>query len=201
MARKNVAGTARERLVQAALGLFAQRGVNGTSLQMIADEIGVTKAAVYYHFPNRDDLIEAAVTPYLRDLASVVETAERQGRRADQVDTLLNGVIGLLVDNRDLHIALQFDPAIQQHLRDRAEMRDLVQRVGTLLIGPRADTHALIIALIVSGGLAFAAGSPYLAHLDDTDLRRELYITARRILRIKTPIPAQAAPLAKATEI
>ncbi|WP_232835762.1 TetR/AcrR family transcriptional regulator [Actinocorallia populi] len=194
MARKNPAGTARERLIEAAMGLFARRGVNGTSLQMIADEIGVTKAAVYYHFQNKDDLVEAGITPYLRCLATVVEAAEGRLRRKDQIDTLLNGVIDLLIDNRELLIALQFDPVIQQHLKTRSDMRDLQQRVGVLLIGPRPHTQTLVIALIVSGGLAFATANPLLADLEDTELRRELYTIARRILRIRTPIPTAPHP-------
>ncbi|MFC5746250.1 TetR/AcrR family transcriptional regulator [Actinomadura rugatobispora] len=188
MARNNPAGDVRERLVQAALGLFAQHGVNGTSLQMIADEIGVTKAAVYYHFPSKEDLVEAVVTPYLRDLAAVVEAAEGRHRRADRLDTLLGGIIDLLVDNRELHIALQADPVIRRHVDGRPDMRDLGMRAGLLMMGTRTDTHALIITLIVSGGLAYASTSPYLADLDDTELRRELHTTARRILGIKTPI-------------
>lgn len=46
-------GFARERVLDAALDLFAAHGVSGTSLQMIADRPGVTKAAVYYQFHSR----------------------------------------------------------------------------------------------------------------------------------------------------
>ena len=41
---------AQARVVTAAAALFAERGVGGTSLQMIADANGVTKAAVYNQF-------------------------------------------------------------------------------------------------------------------------------------------------------
>ena len=37
---------AQTRIIEAALRVFTRNGVGGTSLQMIADEIGVTKAAV-----------------------------------------------------------------------------------------------------------------------------------------------------------
>ena len=52
---------AQTRVVTAALGLFARHGVNGTSLQMIADELGVTKAAIYHQFPTKDEIVIAAV--------------------------------------------------------------------------------------------------------------------------------------------
>jgi AcrR family transcriptional regulator len=41
---------AQTRVIAAALELFSRNGVGGTSLQMIADEIGVTKAAIYYQY-------------------------------------------------------------------------------------------------------------------------------------------------------
>src|SRR6266700_5080217 len=46
---------AKARIIAAASGLFAEHGVGGTSLQMIADAIGVTKAAVYHQFKAKDE--------------------------------------------------------------------------------------------------------------------------------------------------
>src|SRR5689334_14173118 len=45
---------AQQRIVDAAVPLFAEHGVGGTSLQMIADAVGVTKAAVYHQFKTKD---------------------------------------------------------------------------------------------------------------------------------------------------
>ena len=47
------------RIIEAALVLFAEHGVSGTSLQMIADAIGVTKAAVYQQYNTKDEIILA----------------------------------------------------------------------------------------------------------------------------------------------
>jgi hypothetical protein len=44
---------AQTRVIEAALALFAEHGISGTSLQMIADAIGVTKAAVYHQTTPR----------------------------------------------------------------------------------------------------------------------------------------------------
>ena len=46
--------TARERVIGAAVELFSEHGVQGTSLRMIADRLGVAKGAVYYQFPCKD---------------------------------------------------------------------------------------------------------------------------------------------------
>ncbi|NUR16364.1 MAG: helix-turn-helix transcriptional regulator, partial [Dermatophilaceae bacterium] len=52
-------GQGRRRVIDAAVELFAEHGVSGTSLQMIADHLGVTKAAVYYQFHAKEDIVLA----------------------------------------------------------------------------------------------------------------------------------------------
>src|SRR4029077_1297459 len=52
--------SAQTRVLDAAMALFADHGVSGTSLQMIADAIGVTKAAVYRQFKAKEDIVIAA---------------------------------------------------------------------------------------------------------------------------------------------
>lgn len=69
-------GFARERVIEASLSLFAERGVNGTSLQMIADHLGVRKAAIYYQFHTKDDIVLAVVRPVFDDMARLVRIAE-----------------------------------------------------------------------------------------------------------------------------
>ena len=50
---------AQTRVLDAALVLIAEHGVSGTSLQMIADAMGVTKAAVYRQFRTKDEIVIA----------------------------------------------------------------------------------------------------------------------------------------------
>jgi AcrR family transcriptional regulator len=49
----------RERILDAALDLFIEQGFDGTSLRQIAEQLGVTKAALYYHFESKDDILLA----------------------------------------------------------------------------------------------------------------------------------------------
>lgn len=53
----------REAIIDAAIELFASKGVSSTTLANIASKAGVTRGAVYWHFSNKDDLLEA-----LRDM-------------------------------------------------------------------------------------------------------------------------------------
>lgn len=57
----------KQRILQTARELFAHRGVQQTSLQDIADRLGITKPALYYHFASREDLVRSIVTPLLDD--------------------------------------------------------------------------------------------------------------------------------------
>jgi AcrR family transcriptional regulator len=49
----------RERILDVALDLFNQRGYEGTSLREIAERLGVTKAALYYHFKSKEEILLA----------------------------------------------------------------------------------------------------------------------------------------------
>jgi len=57
----------KQRILQTARELFASQGVQQTSLQEIADRLGITKPALYYHFASREELIRSIVTPLLDD--------------------------------------------------------------------------------------------------------------------------------------
>jgi TetR/AcrR family transcriptional regulator len=51
----------RARSLAAATRLFAERGFDGTSIQLIADAVGVSKPAVLHHFPSKEDLRRAVL--------------------------------------------------------------------------------------------------------------------------------------------
>ena len=83
VAVRSLAPRAQVRIITAALDLFAEHGVNGTSLQMIADAIGVTKAAVYHQFKTKDEIVLAAVEVDLAKLEAALDAAEAEPRPAD----------------------------------------------------------------------------------------------------------------------
>lgn len=66
----------RQRVLSAASELFRTNTLAGTSLQMIADRLGVTKAAIYHHFRSRDEIVQALMAPVLADAAAGVARLE-----------------------------------------------------------------------------------------------------------------------------
>lgn len=51
-----MAGKTKERILDAALDLFSQKGYEGTNLQEIADAVGIVKSALYRHFESKEEL-------------------------------------------------------------------------------------------------------------------------------------------------
>src|SRR3990172_11475526 len=49
----------RQRILAAALRLFSRNGFHGTSIRVLARSVGLTEAAIYYHFPSKSAIVEA----------------------------------------------------------------------------------------------------------------------------------------------
>jgi len=64
----------RERIIAVAGGLFVERGFAGTSIRDISDALGVTKAALYYHFASKEEILAAIVARPISAIREVVET-------------------------------------------------------------------------------------------------------------------------------
>ncbi|WP_433307237.1 TetR/AcrR family transcriptional regulator [Actinoplanes sp. CA-030573] len=175
-------GTARERLLAAALDLFAEHGVTGTSLQMIADRLGVTKAAVYHQFQSKDDIVVAVIDPAMDRLGEIAAHAEAQRGPAARREAVLAGVVQLVVDFRKVATTLSFDPVVMRLVRAHPGLRSL-QRVRRLLGGTAPDPGSRVRMAVLSGGLIMAGADPAVAGLDDEDFRDHLLAAGRRILK------------------
>jgi len=57
MAAPRAPGAVRERILAAAVALFAEQGFDGTSVQQVVDRAQVTKGALYHYFDSKDDLL------------------------------------------------------------------------------------------------------------------------------------------------
>ncbi len=173
----------RTRLLDTALELFTKHGVEGTSLQMIADAMGVTKAAVYYHFRTKDEITEAVAEPALRRLRTIVREASAQRRRGAQVDHVLAGIVDMAIRHRALAAVFSSDPgvarALERTLHDEENVKDCLTE---LLVGPDTDPAASVAAHVALAGIALAAGSPALADMPDEELRTHLLEVGRRVL-------------------
>src|SRR5215468_12445924 len=72
----------RARLLGLALQLFAEQGYEQTSLREIAERLGVTKAALYYYFKSKEDIVRSLVEDYVADLDELIAWGKAQPRTA-----------------------------------------------------------------------------------------------------------------------
>jgi AcrR family transcriptional regulator len=177
---------AQTRVLDAAFNLIAQHGVSGTSLQMIADAIGVTKAAVYRQFKSKDDIVIALTERELGGLEAALEAAEAEKSATRARELLLGKVIDIAVARRRMMSVLQFDPVIVRFLAEHEPFQQFVSRLYTVLLGD-TDPVARVPAAMLSGAISAGVMHPLVADIDDDTLRADLLRTTRRILNL----PAQ----------
>jgi AcrR family transcriptional regulator len=177
---------ARERVLSAALELFGEHGVSGTSLQMIADRIGVTKAAVYHQFHTKDEIVLAVLAPALESLHRSIEEAEQQQTPADRRESMLTSLVALAVGNRRIAAILRADPAAAELARNHPAL-DVGDRIRSLLVGPDPDLHSDVAGAMVGGALMMIGAAPELERYDDAELADQLLTLARDLLARHAP--------------
>jgi AcrR family transcriptional regulator len=184
------------RVINAALKLFAQNGVGGTSLRMIAAEVGVTVAAVYHQFHTKDEIIYAAAETELRRLEAVVDTAEAEPTAGAARDTLVAGMVDLAVGGLGRSVsAVLSDPIVAGSFHRHVRWLDLIPRMRRLLMGEGTSPEPRIRTATLIAVLNGAAMHPFVADFDEETLRRELLQIAQRLL---PPLPdPDAAPAAR----
>jgi AcrR family transcriptional regulator len=179
-------GPTRQRLVEVAVELFTRHSVAGTSLQMISDELGLTKSAIYHHFRTREELLSAVIEPLMAEVTGLVEAAEaRRGARA-RADHLIVGFATLAASNRELVPLLSGDPGVLELLRMRSEWAAVVRRQMSLLADVEPGLGGQVKAVMVMSGLASAVGADY-GDVDDDALREQLIAAGRRSLGLRSP--------------
>ena len=122
------------RVINAALELFTEHGVGGTSLQMIADSIGVTKAAVYHQFKTKDEIVLAVAEAELSRVEEAIEAAEAARDPNDTRDVLLARIVDLAVERRHMESTLLTDPVIVRYFAHHPPFQQVMDRLYRILM-------------------------------------------------------------------
>jgi AcrR family transcriptional regulator len=113
--RPDANGT-RERILDIALDLFVEKGYDKTSLREIAEELGFSKAALYYHFASKGDILMALHLRLHQLGADAFARLDNTPVTPVEWGELLRGMIGTMLANRKLLIL---------HERNRAALEEI----------------------------------------------------------------------------
>ncbi|MET8679249.1 helix-turn-helix domain-containing protein [Streptomyces sp. NPDC004647] len=131
-------GDTRQRIQDVALELFAERGYEKTSLREIAENLQVTKAALYYHFKSKEDIVISIFEDLSRPLDELIEWAEQEPRTLETKQELLRRYSAALNDAAPLFRFLQENQAAVRELSIGDTFRDRMFTMLRLIKEPDA---------------------------------------------------------------
>jgi AcrR family transcriptional regulator len=152
-------GGTRERIQAIALELFAEQGYEKTSLREIAERLGVTKAALYYHFKSKEDIVRSFVEDYRAELEQVIAWGASQPRTPETRAEILRRYAGIVSEQlavirfmeqnqAAMHTLMSDSGARKKMFRDQfMSLCDLLAPPGA----PLADRVRAVAAVITIG--------------------------------------------------
>ena len=180
----------RTRILDAALELFSEHGFDGTTLQQIADRLGLTKAALYYHFRSKDDLLGALIAPAVADLDALLEVDEREPDTPARRRRFVEDYVDVMLRQRRLIAYMASDLAIVAHPAISGPNAARRERLQARLAG-----NCLEFSEHVRVTMATRAVGGAIAQFPDadlTELRAVLIEATRSLLRPRKAPPPVA---------
>ncbi|MCP2166745.1 TetR/AcrR family transcriptional regulator [Goodfellowiella coeruleoviolacea] len=162
----------RDRIQQIALELFAEQGYENTSLREVADRLGITRPALYYHYKTKEDILVGVVEDLIRSIDELLDWARAQPRTQDARMAVLRRITDLLSTRwRPL---IKFSQTNQRFLDTHPigdQLRNRMLTMVSVLSGPedtlvRQFEARLAVLAVVIGSV------PALFDLDVTDEQR-----------------------------
>ncbi|WP_067857016.1 TetR family transcriptional regulator [Nocardia shimofusensis] len=175
-----------ERILAAARVLFATRGYRATSMQAIADAVGVTKAALYYHFDSKDAILHQLTLPLLDELDAVLAEAESAPSVEEVRWRAIEGYVDVHLRHRHTLTMLVRDMTllVQAPVADR--FRAAIALANELVAGPGSGIEQRVRASQVVAGLA----DPVVLFRDEpVDRLRQMILDGARALLGEPIVP------------
>ncbi len=141
----------RQRIQEVARDLFLQQGVQRTSLQDIADRLGITKPALYYHFASREELVRSILVPLIDEGERFVSDQESR----DEIDAraLLEGYFDFHYRHRQDMVLVLAELTMLADLGLIDKVLAWRDRLGKLVFGPTPTLAQSTRAVVAFGGL------------------------------------------------
>jgi AcrR family transcriptional regulator len=183
----------RAEILAVASELFVQQGYDATSLREISERLGITKAALYYHFESKEEILSALLAPVVGVLEELVERLEAAGSIGGWAD-VLDWLVDTFVDHRDFMQLLERNRhAIEDRMEatfhgDDAHLR-IHERVGVAAHRAAANLSEEVRMFAALGAItAFDDWAPQLIISATPEvIRTELTRGVRALLGLPDP--------------
>jgi AcrR family transcriptional regulator len=140
----------RSRLRELALQLFAEQGYEQTSLREIAERLGVTKAALYYYFKSKEDIVRSLVEDYMAEIDQLIAWGKDQPRSAETRGEIVRRYLEIVSNGTAVFRLLHQNQAAVSSLaaaKERGELfRERIDALVGLLTEPGAPMRDQIRA-------------------------------------------------------
>ncbi|MDW8809886.1 TetR/AcrR family transcriptional regulator [Streptomyces scabiei] len=138
VAKRQRRGDTRQRIQDVALALFAEQGYEKTSLREIAERLDVTKAALYYHFKTKEDILISLFQDLQRPIDELIDWAGTQPRTLDTKREILRRYSVALADVAPLFRFMQENQATVRELSVGETFKDRMLRLIDTIKEPDA---------------------------------------------------------------
>ena len=132
----------RSRVQKVALELFAEQGYETTSLREIAERLGVTKAALYYHFKSKEDIVHSFTDDSFAGLDQLLDWAKEQPRTDEARREILDRYVSIVLASSEVFRFLAQNRASVQSMeagKERfARVRLRLEALVDVLVGAGA---------------------------------------------------------------
>ena len=152
------ANSTRERILDVALDLFVAQGYDGTSLRQIAEQLSVTKAALYYHFESKEDILRALHMRLHEFGKDALDSAGDQPMTLELWGQLLDRLIEQMLAQRKLFLMHERNQAVLEKLHSEehgAEHDDIQNQFRKILLDTRVPERDRV-RMAAAFGAAFA---------------------------------------------
>jgi len=143
-------GDTRERIQQVALELFAEQGYERTSLREIAERLGVTKAALYYHFKSKEDIVRSFTEDHFGRVDALIAWGREQRPGPRTAHELLDRYITIVMEGGEVFRFLERNQATMHGTEDGkhrfTQFRPRLAALMEIIVGPDAPTRDRIRA-------------------------------------------------------
>ena len=141
------------RIAQLALDRFRVDGFVGTSIADLAGALGVSKAAIYYHYRSKDALLHRLVDPLLDAIDACLQDHTTPATTARTPRGLLGAYLAVLIAHQEAIPLVATDVAVLNHPSIGPRLRAQNQQLRTLLVDPDTSVASRLRAEAALGAI------------------------------------------------